>query len=267
MLYSHRKKTYRYLGLLLVFIIVAHYVGILGPIERFFRSIITPTTTNLHLIGIEMGDSYALTSNRKLFLEQYNKYRQETEEKNVLAAQIKMLNDENIALKQQLEFKKTSQFKMVTAEVVGRDLDNINKTIIISQGSSSGVSVGQIVVANSGVLIGKVIKTEPDTAVVSLVSDSQTRVSALILNKERSLGAVEGGHGLSLSLKFIPRNETVTVGDQVVTSGFEPNVPRGILIGTVAVVENEAYKPFQQAVLNPATDLSKLIVVSVLVGS
>ena len=44
------------------------------------------------------------------------------------------------------------------------------------------------------------------------------------------------------------------------------NMPYGLLIGTVAVVENEAYKPFQQAVLNPATDLSHLTLVTVLIN-
>jgi hypothetical protein len=38
------------------------------------------------------------------------------------------------------------------------------------------------------------------------------------------------------------------------------------MIGTIAVVENEAYKPFQQAVLTPAMDVKNISAVSVLVA-
>ena len=65
-------------------------------------------------------------------------------------------------------------------------------------------------------------------------------------------------------MDFIPRNEVVLVGDMVVTSGLEETIPRGLLIGEVAVAQNEAYQPFQQAVLTPSTDLTKLFIVSVL---
>jgi rod shape-determining protein MreC len=68
-------------------------------------------------------------------------------------------------------------------------------------------------------------------------------------------------------MNFIPRNETVLVGDKIVTSGLEKTFPRGLLIGEVAVAENEAYQPFQQAVLTAAADLSKLSIVSVLTSN
>jgi len=75
---------------------------------------------------------------------------------------------------------------------------------------------------------------------------------------------VEGGYGISLRMNLIPRDEAVRIGDQVVSSGLEKNIPRGLLIGTVAVIENEPYKPFQQAILNSVADLSKLTVVGAL---
>ena len=112
--------------------------------------------------------------------------------------------------------------------------------------------------------MGKITKVEKQLAVVRLISDNQIKVAATVLNNERSLGVVEGGYGLSVRMSFIPRNEVVQVGDQIITSGLELNIPRGLLIGSVAAVENEPYQPFQQAVLTPAADLAKLTLVSVL---
>jgi rod shape-determining protein MreC len=89
----------------------------------------------------------------------------------------------------------------------------------------------------------------------------------VVLNDDSSPGVVDGGYGISLRMQFIPRNENVHIGDQIVTSGLEDKIPKGLLLGTVAVVENEAYQPFQEAVLTPAVNLSKLTFVTVITSS
>jgi cell shape-determining protein MreC len=65
-------------------------------------------------------------------------------------------------------------------------------------------------------------------------------------------------------VKFIPRNEIIIVGEAVVTSGLDPNIPRGLMVGNVVAIENESYQPFQQAVVSPLLDLNKLTIVSIL---
>ena len=67
--------------------------------------------------------------------------------------------------------------------------------------------------------------------------------------------------------KIFFTNKKNNICDQIITSGLEQSIPRGLLIGEVAVAENEAYQPFQQAVLTTATDLSKLTIVSVLLSN
>jgi len=178
---------------------------------------------------------------------------------------ITILSNENNDLKDQLNYKKNINYKIITSRVISRDFDNVTKSIILDQGSNAGVKLNAAVVAGTGVFVGKIIKVEPDIAIARLINDSQAKLSATVLNTTKSLGAVEGGHGLSLRLQFIPRDEMIIVGDQVITSGFEEQIPRGILIGNIAVIENEAYQPFQSAILTPGTDLNKLLIVGVVV--
>lgn len=116
-------------------------------------------------------------------------------------------------------------------------------------------------------MIGTIAKIEKNISLVRLINDNQSKIAATILNRDNSLGVVEGGYGLSIRMNFIPRNETVLIGDKIITSGLEQTIPKGLLIGEVAVAENEAYQPFQQAVLTSATDLSKLFIVSVLTSN
>jgi rod shape-determining protein MreC len=59
-------------------------------------------------------------------------------------------------------------------------------------------------------------------------------------------------------MNYIPQNEIIKVGDMVITSGLEENVPSGLLIGVIEAVEKEAYQPFQKAVITPSVDLTKI---------
>ena len=255
------KKTYTYLVVLLLFIVVFYYVGILRASAVYLRTILSPLTTTMHKLGVNTKNLFTpnLSDNER------DIFTQTKEKLSVAETKIKLLEEDSINLQKQLDFKLTSNFQLLTAQVTSRDFENITKTIVINRGEKDGIKINMAVLSETGVLAGKIIKIEKDISFVRLTNDSQTKLSAIALNQDRSLGAVEGGHGLSLRLKFIPRNEILSVGDQVVTSGFDNEIPRGILVGTVAVVENEAYQPFQQAVLTTGTDLNKLLTVSVVI--
>ena len=67
-------------------------------------------------------------------------------------------------------------------------------------------------------------------------------------------------------MNFIPRNETVNIGDLITTSGLEDGVPRGLVIGKIAALENEAYKPFQQAIITPTANLDKIFLINVIIN-
>ena len=138
--------------------------------------------------------------------------------------------------------------------------------LIIKKGTLDNISIGDPVVVANGILIGQISKVEKDISYIRLTNDNESRIATMILNESESAGVVEGGYGISLRMKYIPRNEVVMINDDVVTSGVEENVPRGLLVGQVVAIENEAYKPFQQAILSPATDLSKINIVTVLLN-
>jgi rod shape-determining protein MreC len=119
-------------------------------------------------------------------------------------------------------------------------------------------------IAGKGIIIGKVIRTNEHSSHIRLVNDSLSRVEATTLNHDQTIGVVEGGFGISLQMKFVPRSEVIRVNQQVITSGREPGIPRGLLLGTVTTVENEAYQGFQRVTLSPNIDLSKLSFVSII---
>ena len=83
-------------------------------------------------------------------------------------------------------------------------------------------------------------------------------------NETKSQGVVIGEHGLSLKMELIGQNEVVKEGETVVTSGLEPTIPRGLVIGKISRVLAEPNSFFQTAFIQSLVKVDSLVVVSVL---
>lgn len=262
-----KTKNYFFLGFILALLIFLHSLGWLGFLENGARALISPIITKIHSWRISFEDSYKYLSNREKVIDSYNQCVAKNENLEVADAKLKDLEKENAEIRRQLNFFHRRNFTAVAADVVGRSTDNVEKMIMIDVGDAAGIKFGQPVISGDGILVGTIAKVEKNLSMVRLINDNQSKIAATILNRDNSLGVVEGGYGLSVRMNFVPRNETILIGDKIITSGLELTIPRGLLIGEVAVAENEAYQPFQQAVLTTATDLSKLTIVSVLLSN
>jgi rod shape-determining protein MreC len=260
-----KTKNYLFLGLIFLLLVFFHYLGWLSFIERSVQKVFIPISSKIISWRIISQDSYNYFANQDKMISEHNECVKENQSLEISVVKLKDLEKENAELRKQLGFFHRRNFTNVTADVVGQSTDSVEKMIIINVGESRGIKLGQPVIAGDGILVGTIAKTERDLSMVRLINDNQSKIAATVLNKDGSLGVVEGGYGISVRMNFIPRNETIIIGDKIMTSGLEQNIPRGLLIGEVAVAENEAYQPFQQAVLATAVDLSKLIIVSVLI--
>jgi len=260
-----KKRLYKYVLLVLVLLISFHYLGLMHFIENGARFILIPISTKIYQTGNNIKENFKFLNLDTETKEKYNSCISIEENFAVLDVKNRLLEEENEGLKKMLEFKEKTKFNLLPAKVIGKSIDTIEQNLIINQGQRDGVEIGQPVIIGNGILIGKISKVENDISQIRLINDNQSRIASTILNKDKSLGVVEGGFGISLRMKYIPRNETVLIDEQIITSGLETDMPYGLFIGTIAVVENEAYKPFQQAVLSSATDLLHLTLVSVLI--
>lgn len=182
------------------------------------------------------------------------------------SAAIQRLEEENTALRDQLNFLKAAPTH-VGADVIGRNIDPIGTTVVVNRGERDGIVVGNPVIVGRGFIVGEVARVDPTTSVVRLLSDNHSKIGATVANRDKSLGIVEGGFGITVRLNFIPQNEIVRPGDVVITSGLESNVPRGLSIGTIEFVEKNPQEPFQRAILKPLADLHALTVVSIITNS
>lgn len=157
----------------------------------------------------------------------------------------------------------------VAATVIGRSPGVWFATVQIDCGSSDGVAVDQAVIDGDGV-VGTVSSVTPGTAVVTLITDRSSGVSAKVVGSDDpgSVVAADGDPGL-LTMRLLAPGAKPRVGDQVVTSGigsgrlatlFPPDLP----VGTVTRVDPGRLQQEGEIDLRPQADLDRLEKVIVL---
>jgi rod shape-determining protein MreC len=158
----------------------------------------------------------------------------------------------------------------VTAEVMSNPISQFDQTMVIAAGRTSGIRVYDAVVTERG-LVGQVSKVLRDTALVTLLTDKDSAVTA----KDHQTGAIgivrhsQGPEDL-LFLDRVFKTKVVNKGDLVVTAGKQSGkrlssfYPRGIPIGQVTKVGQTDVDPFQDVQLMPFVDFTSLDYVLVL---
>lgn len=225
------------------------------------RSITAPVQGLL----VQAGAAVADYKSRRVLTTENEWLQQQLAEKLVDVAQLNSLEVENQLLREELNFLESAPFQFVTARVIAGSGQSGVSVVTINRGARSGIAVGQAVITGNGVLIGRVVTVEPTAAMVLLLNDSRSAVAATIQNGDRTIGIVQGAHGISVQLDMIPQDEVVNSGDIVVTAGGQENIPGGLLIGVVDSVDTHASELFARAFLFPMVDYRKLTVVTVLV--
>lgn len=127
------------------------------------------------------------------------------------------------------------------AAVVGVDALNPFSSIVIDRGSESGVRAAMAVVDRSGCLVGRVVPpVSARTATVQLVTDDASAVS---VRSETSLvqGVLAGNtkSGTCWLRYVLATDDTLAVGEGLLTSGFDRVFPAGLKAGTVESVAQD----------------------------
>lgn len=248
-------------GLLLFFL---HYTGLLSPVERTLVFVTKPIIKMFYSGSSWVGGNY-LEFRSKKELQQENKELKD-EVRQLLIEKNKFLTEteENIFLRQQLNFVQANNRSTEIARVVGWSADKTRNALIIDKGTKQGLQAGQAVLADGAVMIGKIIEVYKSHALVLLLNDDSSRAAAKIQNGQKTVGLIEGEFGLGLKMELIPQTENIKEKDIVVSSGLEEAVPAGLLIGQVEKIFQKPEELFQTASVRALVDYAKVTMVNVI---
>jgi rod shape-determining protein MreC len=248
--------------------------GPLHSMQRTVASVFGP---------LEEGATRALKPARDLinwFDETFNArgenddLRSELQQLRTQLAQAQSAEGENVQLRELLGLDRRGTlagYTPVTARVIGRSPTVWYSTVTIDKGSSAGVKVNDPVVTGDG-LAGRITDVTGGTAVVTLITDDRSAVSARVLpDGPEGVAEPEVGDPSDLLLDFIDRSQPIHRGQILVTAGWSNGAissafPPGIPIGKVsetAVGEQQAY---QRVHVTPYADIRGLDFVQVATG-
>ncbi|MFA6428376.1 MAG: rod shape-determining protein MreC [Candidatus Buchananbacteria bacterium] len=254
---------YLYFLLAVLLLIFLHWLGLTTSLEKLAANLIQPVQKSFFTLGnfISSPTRY-LTQQTKLLAENENL----TKEKTVLLQKIVQTGQclqENESLKKQLGYLQETKLRYLTAQIITRDPAS-DTILIIDRGSASGLTPGLAVITDTGLLLGKIIKTNDNTSFVRLLNDNLSKVAVTLQNNNQLNALVTGKYGLSLTMEQIPQDQKVNSEDLVITSGLEQNIPRGLLVGQVDKVTQKPGEYWQTAYLKTLFNLNQISLVTII---
>ncbi len=192
--------------------------------------------------------------------------KQKIQELEVEVQDSKSLSVENERLKGLLLLKDSGGYKILGAQIIGRDTSAWFDTSIINRGSLDGVKLNMPIVTNGG-LVGRVTAVSPLTAQIALITKDKAGLGAVVgaLGTSNALGVVTGnGKREILEMGYVPGSIEVKVGESVYTTGQDGIYPANLKLGEVIEVHADSASAPQQILIQPSAKLSAMQEVAVL---
>lgn len=250
---------------LLVFLYI---FGALAQIERVVGSIFNSSLAKVQFFVTSAHIKYQEQTSKTDLGQEIERLKFEINQLIAKNAELRIFEQENRSLRENLRFLKTENYKYVMANIISRgetiDISRRTEVLFIDKGRDYGVYDGLSVVSGDGIIVGKIIETKAKTAKVYLSNNEKCKLAATILNQAGSAGITEGELGLTIKMNFIPQTTVLSKGDIVATSGLEGEIPRGLVIGKISQIMKESNDLWQTAIIEPIVDPEDLIMVSIL---
>lgn len=148
-----------------------------------------------------------------------------------------------------------SGYSFATGRVIADGRSPFVRSALINIGRAQGVTNGYAVVNSDGFL-GRIVDTGEHSARVLVFSDINSRIPVEI-GSERVRAIMRGDGDGRPVIEFAPAEKAIAAGDEVLTSGQDGLLPRGLPVGSI-IKADHAFK------VVPRVDLAQVDFASVL---
>ena len=170
--------------------------------------------------------------------------------------QAQQLLVENAQLRKLLNTGELLPVKSVMTEILYDTRDAFTRKIVLDRGAQHGVTPGQPVIDDAGV-VGQITRVFPFTAEATLLTDKDQAIPVQVVRS--GLRSVAYGRGQSgvLDLRFMATNADIQKDDILVTSGIDGVYPSGLSVAKVARVESKSSDAFARIVCQPTAGIDR----------
>ena len=265
---NHISHTNRYIliGLsafcILMMLLSSFSDRVSGPFKSLANVTVIPLQRGINQIGGWMGDMKDNFSTLKQLQAENEKLQEQVD---ALTTENNYLQEERYEYQRLQELYRLDQnyadYEKTAAHVIGKDSGNWFSTFTIDKGSNDGIVVDMNVLAVSG-LVGIVTEVGPTWARVRSIIDDSNNVSGMVLSTSDTC-IVSGDLSLmstgQIAFDQMENNDnTVSVGDQIVTSYISDKYLQGILIGSVSEINVDSNNLTRSGYITPAVDFRNI---------
>ncbi|HJA81650.1 MAG TPA: rod shape-determining protein MreC [Candidatus Mediterraneibacter intestinipullorum] len=265
---NHISHTNRYIliGLsafcILMMLLSSFSDRVSGPFKSLANVTVIPLQRGINQIGGWMGDMKDNFSTLKQLQAENEKLQEQVD---ALTTENNYLQEERYEYQRLQELYRLDQnyadYEKTAAHVIGKDSGNWFSTFTIDKGSNDGIAVDMNVLAGSG-LVGIVTEVGPTWARVRSIIDDSNNVSGMVLSTSDTC-IVSGDLSLmstgQIAFDQMENNDnTVSVGDQIVTSYISDKYLQGILIGSVSEINVDSNNLTRSGYITPAVDFRNI---------
>ena len=156
---------------------------------------------------------------------------------------------ENSELKNLLEFKSSSNNRLIPSTIVSKNISNTQGMYIINSGRKDSVAKSMAVLNDKG-LVGIISEVSENFSVLKTLTNSSLKISATI--PRSNVNGIVHWDGSKLIMQNVPTTADINKGDRVVTSVlstiFSPSIPIGLVVkkesNISGLLSNVTIKPF-----------------------
>ncbi len=170
--------------------------------------------------------------------------------------QLRRYMAENYRLRRLLQLEPKLPQAHIAAEVIAVSPSNWVASAVLNRGAKDGVSVGDVVVACSG-LVGQVMRISQSSCVVLFVVDKRCGVGVRV-KRNGAIGFVRGCGNGKCSVRLLDSNGDLRAGDELVTSGLGEVYPVGIPVGKVVRVHQIEASQTVEGIVEPFVKFGSL---------
>ncbi|MCX6784566.1 MAG: rod shape-determining protein MreC [Candidatus Komeilibacteria bacterium] len=235
---GHATKRFFWSGLVIAILLLS---GLLKPVQEFWWGV----TSGVQSWFWQTGSYVQWWWHTPQLLAERNALQAEKYTWLANQAQVLSLEKDKIILENALKFLATKKFNYLGARIIAKDKFN-ERLVIVDRGQNNGAEKGQAFINEQGVILGKVVEVGPDRSSVLLLGDPKSQL-AVAIQDGSTIGLVEGRLGGGLVMNYLPLAAEIKLNQLVYTSGLEPKIPAGLVVGQITAVRKEVGDLFQEA--------------------
>ncbi|TSC77659.1 MAG: Uncharacterized protein G01um101424_282 [Parcubacteria group bacterium Gr01-1014_24] len=264
-----KRKKFLYVVFFAIILLILFYfrLGIFSGLAYASHKIFRPVLILGNNIGEKVSNLGSFFVSKNSLYKQNENLKSQLNENKAMMINYNSVLAENINLKEILGRKK-EQTNFILSAILSKPNQSLYDTLIIDVGTNGGVKIGNIIFALGNVPIGRVSDVYQSSSKIILFSNAGEKTQVVIAPKDtrpndrsRPVGQVfieivgRGGGNFEMAL---PRDFTLSKGDQIVLPGINPYV-----LGTVQTIISDPRDPFVKALLVSPVNIQELKFVEV----